>query len=96
MVRINTPKERAYGILRNFAEKDERIIAVYQGVDPESLKPEIYFQSPKHIYSTKLTKDLCNLENIIYQETKFPITTSVFAEKTIKNCAKAILDYQIY
>jgi hypothetical protein len=96
MVRINNPQERAYEILRNFARKDPRIIAVYQGVDPESLEPEIYFQSPTHLYSPKLTSDLCNLEEKIYQKTKFPITTSVFAEKTIKNCANAILSYQIY
>jgi|ETN02SMinimDraft_4_1059925.scaffolds.fasta_scaffold161487_2 hypothetical protein len=96
MVKINNPQDKAYEILRNFAEKDERIIAIYQGVDPESLEPEIYFQSPKHIYSPKLVSDLCNLEKIVYQKTEFPITTSVFAEKTIKNCAKAILDYRIY
>jgi hypothetical protein len=96
MVRINNPQERAYGILRNFAKEDKRIIAVYQGIDPESLEPEIYFQSPNHIYNPKLTLDLCNLEKIVYQKTEFPIITSVFAEKTIKNCAKAILDYQIY
>ncbi len=96
MVKINNPRERAYEILRNFAKKDERVIAVYQGVDPESLEQEIYFQSPSHIYSPKLTLDLCNLEEIIYKKTEFPITTSVFAEKTIKNCAKAILNYQIY
>lgn len=96
MVGINNPREMAYEILRNFAKSDERIIAIYKGVDPESLEPEIYFQSPSHIYSPKLTQDLCNLEERIYQETEFPITTSVFAEKTIQNCAKAILDYQIY